>query len=104
MVQLLTLGTSFSLSRAFSFVMLITTSTTALACEFLSARLCFFMAPQIYGGDLVIAVDILAKMAQYNAIQGNVSSTDDLKNYAKVASNLLDSTNNRTWKELERVS
>ena len=60
--------------------------------------------PQIYGGDLVIAVDILAKMAQYNAIQGNVSSTDDLKNYAKVASNLLDSTNNRTWKELERVS
>ena len=60
--------------------------------------------PQIYGGDLVIAVDVLAKMAQYNAIQGNVSSTDDLENYAKVASNLLDSTNSRTWKELERVS
>ena len=59
--------------------------------------------PQIYGGDLVIAVDVLAKMAQYNAIQGNVSSTDDLENYAKVASNLLDSTNSRTWKELERV-
>jgi len=59
--------------------------------------------PQLYGGDLMIAVDILAKMAQYNAIQGSVSSTEDLTNYAKVASNLLDSTNNRTWKELEKA-
>ena len=59
---------------------------------------------RIYGGDLVIAVDILVKLAKYNDNQGNVSSTQDFNNYAQVASNLLESTNKRTWKELEEVS
>ena len=59
---------------------------------------------EIYGGDLVKAVDILVQMAAYNGNQGNVSSTEDVKNYAQVASNLLESTNSRTWKELEKVS
>ena len=59
---------------------------------------------RIYGGDLVIAVDILVKLARYNGNQGNVSSAEDFKNYAQVASNLLESTNKRTWKELEKVS
>lgn len=59
---------------------------------------------QIYGGDLVIAVDILVKVAEYNAIHGNVSSTEDFENLAKVASNLLESTNSKTWTALEKVS
>jgi len=60
--------------------------------------------PQIYGGDLVIAVDILVKMAKYNGKKVNVSSTKDLENYAQVASNLLEPTNSRTWNELDKVS
>ena len=59
---------------------------------------------RIYGGDLVIAVDILVELAKYNGNQGNVSSAEDFKNYAQVASNLLESTNNITWKDLEKVS
>ena len=59
---------------------------------------------QIYGGDLVIAMDILVKVAEYNAIHGNVSSTEDFENLAKVASNLLESTNSKTWTALEKVS
>ena len=62
------------------------------------------MPSQIYGGDLVVAVDILVKVAEYNAIQGNVSSTEDFENLAKVASNLLESTNSKTWNALEKVS
>ena len=59
---------------------------------------------QIYGGDLVIAVDILVQIAKYNDYQGNVSSTEDFRNYAQVASNLLDPVNSRTWEELNKVS
>lgn len=58
---------------------------------------------QIYGGDLVGAVDILVKMAEYNGNQGNVSSTKDLESFAQVASNLLESTNSRTWNDLNDV-
>ena len=59
---------------------------------------------RIYGRDLVIAVDILAKMAEYNNNnKGSVSSGEDFENYAQVASNLLESTNSRTWKGLEKV-
>ena len=35
---------------------------------------------QIYGGDLVIAVDILVQIAKYNDYKGNVSSTEDFRN------------------------
>ena len=59
--------------------------------------------PQIYGKDLVTAVDILHKIAEYNGNYGNVSSTEHLKSFAQVASNLLESTNSKTWKELEKV-
>ena len=59
---------------------------------------------EIYGRDLSISVDILARLADYNSNQGNVSSTKDVKNYAQVASNLLDLTNSKTWQNLERVS
>ena len=59
---------------------------------------------RISGGDLVIAVDILVKFAKYNGKHGNVNSTEDFENYAQVASNLLETKNSRTWKELEKVS
>ena len=60
--------------------------------------------PQMYGGDLVIAVDILLKIAEYNSNQGNVSSNEDFENFAQVASNLLETTNRKTWTELDKVS
>lgn len=56
---------------------------------------------QIYGGDLVIAVDILVEISIDSK---NVTSRDDFKNFAHVASNLLETTNSRTWKELKKVS
>lgn len=59
---------------------------------------------EIYGGDLVIAVNILVGLADYNSDQGNVSSAADVNNYAQVASNLLDSANSKTWQKLENVS
>lgn len=58
---------------------------------------------EIYGGDLVISVNILVRLADYNSNQGNVSSAEDVNNYAQVASNLLDSTNSRTWQKLEQA-
>lgn len=58
---------------------------------------------EIYGRDLSISVDILARLADYNSNQGNVSSTKDVNNYAQVASNLLDLTNSKTWQNLERA-
>ena len=60
--------------------------------------------PEIFGGDLVIAVEILVKLADYNAKQGNVSAEEDTKNFTQVASNLLETTNRITWLELEKVS
>ena len=59
---------------------------------------------QIYAQDLTTAVDILVKLAEYNNNTGNVSSKEDFENFAIVASNLLDSTNKRTWKEVDKVS
>ena len=59
---------------------------------------------QIYTRDLTRAVDILVKLAEYNSNTGNVSSKELFENFAIVASNLLDSTNKRTWKELDKVS
>ena len=60
--------------------------------------------PEIFGGDLVIAVEILVTLADYNAKQGNVSAEEDTGNFAQVASSLLETTNRITWQELERVS
>lgn len=59
-------------------------------------------SPRVYGGDLVIAVDILVKISEYD--REKVSSRDDFDNFAHVASNLLETTNSETWKELEEVS
>ena len=59
---------------------------------------------QIYAQDLTTAVDILVKLAEYNNNTANVSSKEDFENFAIVASNLLDSTNKRTWKALDKVS
>ena len=59
---------------------------------------------EIYKKDLIIAVDILVKLAEYNTNTANVSSTEDFENYAQVASNLLDLKNKKTWKELAKVS
>ena len=58
-------------------------------------------SPQVYGGDLVIAVDILVKISKYD--REKVSSRDDFDKFAHVASNLLETTNSKTWKELEKV-
>ncbi|XP_078361558.1 adhesion G protein-coupled receptor B2-like [Oculina patagonica] len=60
--------------------------------------------PEIFGGDLVIAVKILVTLADLNAKRGNVSTEEDTKNFAQVASNLLESTNRITWQELEKLN
>ncbi|KAL9980408.1 hypothetical protein ACROYT_G008996 [Oculina patagonica] len=60
--------------------------------------------PEIFGGDLVIAVKILVTLADFNAKQGNVSTEEDTKNFAQVASNLLESTNRITWQQLEKLN
>ena len=64
----------------------------------------FIRPPEIYKKDLIIAVDILVKLAEYNVNTANVSSTEDVENYAQVASNLLDLKNKKTWNELDKVS
>ena len=59
---------------------------------------------QIYGGDLIIAMNILSQTAEYNARFGNVSSKEDFQNYVQVASNLMEPVNRGTWVDLDRVS
>ena len=59
---------------------------------------------EIFGGDLVIAVDILVTLADFNTRQGNVSTDEDVENFAQVSSNLLEPTNRITWQELDQVS
>ena len=61
-------------------------------------------SPEIFGGDLVIAVNVLVKVADYNAEQGNVSEEKAVKSFVQVASNLLEPINRVTWQELENVS
>ena len=55
----------------------------------------------ICGRDLVIAVDILVEISIDSK---SVTSREDFKNFAHVASNLLETTNSKTWKELKKVS
>lgn len=57
---------------------------------------------QIYGGDLIATVKILAQIAEYSKHR-NVSSKDDFQNFAHVASNLLQPVNSRTWMALDKV-
>ncbi|XP_068752097.1 uncharacterized protein [Montipora capricornis] len=58
---------------------------------------------EIYSGDLLIAVNILVTLAEYNnASQGNISSEEDVHNLATVVSNLLDPGNAITWQNLEQ--
>ena len=60
---------------------------------------------EIYGGDLLIAVDILVLLAEYNnASQGSISSEEHVKDLAQVVSNLLEPDNAVTWLGLEQVS
>lgn len=49
-------------------------------------------------------MNVLVKVADYNAKQGNVSNEEDVKNFVQVASNLLEPVNRVTWQELENVS
>ncbi|XP_068747252.1 adhesion G protein-coupled receptor L4-like [Montipora capricornis] len=58
---------------------------------------------EIYGGDLLIAVDILVLLAEYNnASQGSISSEEHVKNFSQVVSNLLEPENAVTWLGLEQ--
>ena len=57
---------------------------------------------QIYGGDLIAAVEILAQIAEYSKHR-NVSSKEDFQIFAHVASNLLEPVNSRTWMTLDKV-
>ncbi|XP_074637127.1 uncharacterized protein LOC141895246 isoform X2 [Acropora palmata] len=58
---------------------------------------------EIDKGDLLIAVNILLTLAEYNnASQGNISSEEDVHNLATVVSNLLDPGNAITWQKLEQ--
>ena len=58
---------------------------------------------EIYGGDLSIAVDILVRLADYNAEQGALRAENDVENFPQVASNLLEYDNAKTWLALEEV-
>ena len=59
---------------------------------------------EIYGGDLLISVNILVALAEYNnASHGNISYQEDVYNHATVVSNLLDPGNTITWQSLEKV-
>ena len=53
---------------------------------------------------MVIAVDILVTLADFNTLEGNVSTEEDVENFAQVSSNLLEPTNRITWQELDQVS
>lgn len=53
---------------------------------------------------MVIAVEILVTLADFNTKQGNVSTEQDVENYAIVSSNLLEPANRITWQELDQVS
>lgn len=53
---------------------------------------------------MVIAVDILVTLAEFNTLEGNVSTEEDVENFAQVSSNLLEPTNRITWQELDLVS
>ncbi|XP_068720459.1 adhesion G protein-coupled receptor L4-like, partial [Montipora capricornis] len=55
---------------------------------------------RIFGGDLIISVDILSKIAEYNRIHGNVSSAENFKKFAQAASHLLEKKNGQAWKEI----
>ncbi|XP_068679872.1 adhesion G protein-coupled receptor L4-like isoform X2 [Montipora foliosa] len=58
---------------------------------------------EIYGGDLLIAVDILVLLAEYNnASQGSISSEEHVKDFSQVVSNLLEPENAVTWLGLEQ--
>ena len=57
---------------------------------------------QIYGRDLIAAVEILAQITEYSKHR-NVSSREDFQNIAHVASNLLEPVNSRTWMALDKV-
>ncbi|XP_068738151.1 uncharacterized protein, partial [Montipora capricornis] len=58
---------------------------------------------EIYGGDLLIAVDILVQLAEYNnASQGSISSEEHVKDLSQVVSNLLEPENALTWLGLEQ--
>ena len=59
---------------------------------------------RIFGGDLIISVDILSKIAEYNRIHGNVSSPRNFKKFAQAASHLLEKKNSQTWTECYDVS
>ena len=59
---------------------------------------------RIFGGDLIISVDILSKIAEYNRIHGNVSSAENFKKFAQAASHLLEKKNGQAWKEIYDVS
>ena len=59
---------------------------------------------EIFGGDLVIAVEILVTLADFNTKEGNLSTEEDVVNFAEVSSNLLEPTNRITWQELDQVS
>ncbi|XP_068703384.1 adhesion G protein-coupled receptor L4-like isoform X3 [Montipora foliosa] len=59
---------------------------------------------RIFGGDLIMSVDILSKIAKYNRIHGNVSSEENFKRFAQAASHLLEKKNSQTWTESYVVS
>ena len=60
---------------------------------------------EIYGGDLLIAVDILVLLVEYNnPSQGRISSEEHVKDFSQVVSNLLEPENAVTWLGLEQVS
>ena len=58
---------------------------------------------QIYGGDLIIAMDILFQTAKDNNRSGNFSSREDFQTYVEVASNLMEPVNRGTWMDLDKV-
>jgi len=58
---------------------------------------------EIYGGDLLLSVDMLVTLAEYNsASHGSISSEEKGLKVATAVSNLLDTGNAITWQTFEQ--
>ena len=55
--------------------------------------------------ELSFSVDMLKQLVQYNSMKNNsaIGATSDQQNIVKVASNLLEEENTKTWLPLQEV-
>ena len=60
---------------------------------------------EIYGRDLEISVNVLANLAKHNSGKGNgsLNNPSHQENFVRSASNLLETTNRKSWLQLDEV-